>query len=379
MLLKKTRHELNAAALRTLFEDGQVTNANPGGIARTLLEITNEQLGSFYDSLQLNHAMGFISTAAGSFLDLIGEGLFAVYRGSSLRALATKEDMNVKFFTDGGGAMATLLPSKVIPAGTTVGTSDGTIIYSVTENVAFDDVQSEVFVPVLASTIGPDNNVGAGLLTTDSLGVVGISSTNLNSIANGTEIESDSNYRYRVSNAILNYERANEISIRLAALSVPGIADVSIYDNRSGVGTFDVLVIPVGNVVPREAINAVRSAVRAVKAVGVLGSIRQPDYVPLELNIRLTFTAGTTDAEKADTRRDVVSSLLVYIGQVPLGGTFILNEMRQRVMETSDKIRDMETLCYIFRRRPQLLRNFQLEDNELLLPDPESDEPLKVV
>lgn len=376
MLRKRTKYEIITRNLRYLVESGRVTNVNPGSVVRTLLEIMSEEIGEYNDTLQLNTAMGMVPFATGPFLDYIGDGMLATPRWEATKASVAKEDKNVKFFVD-TGALIDIIPSGIIPEGTIVSTADGTVSYTTTDDVLIDNVQTEVFAPVVADQEGVSYNVGAGALVTSS--IAGPNVTNLFPIGSGLDTESDSNYRYRISNAVLDLARANLMSIRLAALSVPGVADAIIRDHRSGVGTFDVLIIPTGNIVARGTMRGVQSAVANVKAVGVMGSVTQPRYVPVELLVQMYFTEGTPDGDKPSMRQDASSAMLRYIGEINMGQTFVLNELRQRVMDVSDKVYDIEVLCYRFRRRAQLLRNFTLESDELFVPDPQAPEPLKAI
>lgn len=47
-------------------------NNNPGGIARLFLNIVNREIADLYETLSLNHANAFLSTATNSALDAIG-------------------------------------------------------------------------------------------------------------------------------------------------------------------------------------------------------------------------------------------------------------------------------------------------------------------
>lgn len=379
MLYKKTYTDIITSALKRIVDDGRITNVGPGSIVRLLLETMAEELSFSYDVLQLNHAMSFISTASGVYLDLIGEGLLGTLRSAPAKASVSMEDKNIRFYTDTGASLVSVLGTNTIPANTTISNFDGAITFSTTMDVTVDDVQASVFVPAESAVTGSDFNVGPNILTTHGLGVAGISVTNTYSVVNGGDIETDSNYRFRLANSVRSYARANAASVRLAALSVEGVADVRVTDARSGAGTFDILLIPSGNIVSPGTIRRVRSAVGFVKALGVFGAVRQPNYVPTELSIKLTFTANSNDANNNGIKRNVTGAILRYLGEIPLGGLFVLNELRQRVMDESSNILDMDIICYRFRRRPQLLRNYQLGFDELLIPDPNVSEAISVV
>ena len=66
----KTFDELTQASLEALQEAG--IDHQPGGIARLFLNIINQNLSEFYESLSLMHANAYVSTAMGEALDMIG-------------------------------------------------------------------------------------------------------------------------------------------------------------------------------------------------------------------------------------------------------------------------------------------------------------------
>lgn len=72
LLQTKNYEELMEEAKILLPRNTPITNMSPGGIALTLLEIMNKQLSAYYNTLSINHALGFLSTAEGEYLDMIG-------------------------------------------------------------------------------------------------------------------------------------------------------------------------------------------------------------------------------------------------------------------------------------------------------------------
>lgn len=70
--MKKSREEILSDLEYRLKEKTSVTNTDPGSVARTFLEVLTDEFYEFYDSLDLSATMGFVSTAGGRFLDMIG-------------------------------------------------------------------------------------------------------------------------------------------------------------------------------------------------------------------------------------------------------------------------------------------------------------------
>lgn len=78
LLIQKTMDDLMQAAMARLAKT-PITETGPGGVARLLLAVFNEQLATdapdgegFYKKLEVAHAQAFLSTAEGQYLDLIG-------------------------------------------------------------------------------------------------------------------------------------------------------------------------------------------------------------------------------------------------------------------------------------------------------------------
>ena len=68
----KTREELTNSMQEYLENNTSITYFGDGSIARALLEAVNEEIEGFYEELDFNMTMSFVSTARGNFLDLIG-------------------------------------------------------------------------------------------------------------------------------------------------------------------------------------------------------------------------------------------------------------------------------------------------------------------
>lgn len=235
MLFKKGYGELVHTALSYLETNTDITNTNIGGITRSLIEVINRNVADYYDVLDINMAMSFLSTAEGYFLDMFGE-MFNMPRTRSAKATASSVD-NVQRFYVTSGTLGDKIPGLQITAGTAVMTSDRSILFRTTSTVSFAGSATQVYVSIESDDTGSKYNVGKNSLTVTDLGIDGVFTVNDVPIISGTDTESDANYRYRLSNATLASEKANEIAIRLAALSVDGVADVIIRKYARGIGS----------------------------------------------------------------------------------------------------------------------------------------------
>ena len=234
--MKKSREEiLNDLdyRIRTLTD---ITNTDPGSVARTFLEVLTEEFYEFYTELELSVTMGFVSTANGRFLDMIG------------------------------------------------------MLLNCTRELD----------------------------------------------------ETDESYRSRIVNQVYVVAGANLTSIRLKALSVEGVNDVIFKEYSHGAGSFSCYVITNDVQATNSILNAVQAAVDDAKAFGIYAEVKSPVLIPVELMVRLVFSSDAGIAEKTTIRQGVVNAVRSYVDELSVGETLIINEVIQRIMEVSSKIKDLD-------------------------------------
>lgn len=71
--MRKTKTEMLNTVLASLLSRKKVTDTSPGSVARMFAEILIEEFYQFYEQLDAMMLMSFVSTANGTYLDLIGE------------------------------------------------------------------------------------------------------------------------------------------------------------------------------------------------------------------------------------------------------------------------------------------------------------------
>lgn len=72
MFFGKSKEEVSESIIKHLRRNTSVTDLDPGMIARAFTDILSEMFGDFYKELELTTTMSFISTAKGTFLEMIG-------------------------------------------------------------------------------------------------------------------------------------------------------------------------------------------------------------------------------------------------------------------------------------------------------------------
>lgn len=257
----KTFDELMNSAISRLSSNTSITNFSPGSVARALLEVVNEHLAQFYQTLDFNLAMAFVSKAQGYFLDLLGELLNCQRR--------------------------------------------------------------------------PD--------------------------------ESDDNYRYRITHQVEVVAGCNLTALRLELLSLSGVRDVIFHPYTLGTGSFSVYPVPVeAGPVSDVLLEEVQRVLDEKEAYGVRGISVQPTMRPVDIKVHLIFDNGATNINYAvqSARRAVWD----YIANLEPGGTLVITELIQRVMDVSDDIRDMEIYYFYVDDRPALVVNQDSAWDEVFYP-----------
>ena len=376
MLFKKSYSDLVQQSLMYLTNSTSITNTSIGGISRSIAEVINKNLSDFYDVLDTNMDMVYLSTSQGYFLDLIGT-LFNMPRFQATNASVTITDGVQRFYVL-TGTLFSLLPDGIIPADTIVSSQDGVISYYVTADTPFSISATEVFVPISANATGSSQNVGVNILTSTDIGIPGVYTTNIAAIVSGTDTESDANYKFRLMNATVSAEKANEVAIRLAVLSVDGVSDLVIKPFANGIGTYNVIVIPSTGIASSSLISSVQTSLNNVQAYGVKGIAIAPTILPVEITAQLTFAPSTTAFNQSSIMQNTVTSINNYITSIPIGGTFVYNELITQIMETSPSIKDVNIVCYYFRQQPMFHGNITAYWDELFYPDPSLDTPITV-
>ena len=146
-----------------------------------------------------------------------------------------------------------------------------------------------------------------------------------------------------------------------------------------GIGSYSVLVLPVEGLATSTLVASVQTAIDGVQAYGIKGTATSPEIVPVDIEVRLVFISGTTVEAEDRIKLDVKTAIEQYITNIPIGGEFILNELRQQIMDVSEKIKDHDIHCYYFREQPHILGNVEIEHDERFYPNPNSPEAILVV
>jgi uncharacterized phage protein gp47/JayE len=381
-LRKKKLSDMTRDSLRYLAANTSVTYFSQGSIAKALVEATNSEISKLQDFVGLVLSNTFISSATGIYLDLFGE-MLGVARISDRKASASIEDGSVRFYVDNGTLGARLRgpdPSTgLIPFGTIVSTADGSVEFQVTSEVVFPINAKSAFVPIRAKESGALFNVGANRLVVHNLNDSTVKVTNDITITTGVDVETDAEYRYRLSKVFTTKFGANKTAIQIAASSQAGVSRAELLSYSRGAGTFDVLLIPQGNRLTRSTIENTRLAVEAVTAYGINPTIREPVYVGIKIMAQLRFDPSVDEGRRISAKRASESGVLRYIASIPLGGELVINQLRSAILSSSALIKDVKIIELCLDGRQRVLSNIQLDKDELFIPDPTAEDAIEML
>ena len=148
--------------------------------------------------------------------------------------------------------------------------------------------------------------------------------------------ETDTDYRKRITHQCLTLANANETAIRLAALSVDGVEDVTMKRYSHGPGSFTVVPIVTNN--STTVLSAVKDAILKTSSYGEKITIKLPDHKLVKMSVSLIYSTNTSDIEKQNIAVSVREQIIKYVNSLKTGDSLIINELTQRIMQTDDNI-----------------------------------------
>lgn len=378
MIKKKSKEELLRQMLGGIVQETDITMVGKGSVTRGLASVFAGTIEQVYQTLDDAVNNSFLPTASGFYLDLFGE-TFGISRQLQTVAKVTASDRNLKVYVN-SGTLAAVLPHPTdatlgrVPAGNWVETADG-IRFTIDANYDFPAAATEVYVGATTSLKGTDNNVGVGELTTHSLG--GALTTNLYPISTAQDVESDDDYRFRISRWVRTAAGKNEVAVRLAVLSAPDVAGMIKEPYFAGAGSFRITVIPTRNRVPVESLAQIHRNLAAVVSEGTFYLIEPPRYLPIAVTIRLI--AGDGRSISASDRDRVRAAVLRYLGDIRPGESLVINRLRSVALNASSNVADIRVQGVSINGRPRALVNHRLRRDEIFVPDENVEDAILVV
>jgi uncharacterized phage protein gp47/JayE len=150
--------------------------------------------------------------------------------------------------------------------------------------------------------------------------------------------EEDDDYRYRVTNQILNMATSNETAIRLAALSTEGVQDVMLKKYSFGSGSFSVLIVSDSPITSPSILNSVEVNVEKVVGFGIKFNIINPDLNNVKIQIKLLLKDTVSDGDGQEIKFNVKDALKTYLTTKNIGDPIVIPQITQTIMNVDNEI-----------------------------------------
>ena len=224
--------------------------------------------------------------------------------------------------------------SATVPVGAIVKSSDGSILFSVTKDqtnqywsessngyIRQNGVAS-ITCPVECTVAGSVGNVMSGVLNTLGTQISGIDTcTNLSTISNGYDEETDESVKSRINLWFSSLSSATLSSIEYAIESTSPNIFYQIIENRdpSGYyrpGFFYVAVDDGSGDISLDNINKIKTSIDAVRACGVEFSVIRSTTISVSVVVPITVQTGTNTTSIEST---ITTSIADYINSLTVG------------------------------------------------------------
>lgn len=224
----------------------------------------------------------------------------------------------------------------IIPQGIAVGNTSDSIVYTTSSQAVLSGSEYG-YAPVISTAIGADSNVQSNVLIKHSLSNIPelrkiahfIKCTNQFPIQNGSYSLSDDEYRYNIATAKAAIP-TNELAIRRAALSVPGVRDVLFQRHKFGNGTMHIIIDGVSPIISQGLIQAVTERINQSASYGDTVYVTAPEYLGIELQFFIEVDDGIeSDGYLREAAKNVI---IQYINDLPLGGEIVWNQIVSNVI-----------------------------------------------
>jgi uncharacterized phage protein gp47/JayE len=347
IVYSKSKPEILGRMLLALEKNAGITATYPGAIARAFAESVATEVSDLYETLKFAVDQTAISTASGRSLDLIGE-LYGVARKLvSADSEQERSSYNIEFFISS-------------PSSSDIVVTKGTSIYNdVTEFATRQyQYQLESDVTIIAGTtkaygrITPsftsqDFTAAKGTLTkhnfTSSDGTI-IYCSNPKEVYSISGMESDENYRRRISLSIKERSYGTAESLRLNALSLPGVRDVRIRESSYGLGSCDIIVVPESQRIDPSFVQNILDNLSGRKPVGIKLNIRIADRIPINTVANIVLPQGLSAAAISAIEGQANLFVRRYLNSMTIGSSISYSDLENQVRSSSDFIKSVNIL-----------------------------------
>jgi len=176
--------------------------------------------------------------------------------------------------------------------------------------------------------------------------------------------EADGTYKQRIRNQVYTVAGGNLVAIRLKALAVPGVADITIEEFTNGPGSFTCHVFGMAGQPSAQLVESVRQAVSNIKSYGIEIDVRAPKETSVSLGINVAFKESAGASERRLIQNAIGKNVATYINALEMNETLIINEVIEIVMGSHDKVMDCVIERLMINEQERLVSNVIPGENE---------------
>lgn len=354
--MAKTYDTILTSLLSDLTQKTSINKLSAGGKARALYEATSKGFSELYSDFDNKLLGAFLSSSSGSGMEFIG-AIVGCYREPASTAAASEDLQIQKFYVSTGtfgsinGGLDINISSGI--AISTQADSGGTVYYT-TGSITLSAFDSVAYVGTRAAIPGGDSNVGAGSLNyhnftsyTDYLNQ-SLLTTNVHGIVTGRDVESDTNFKYRISKKVVFSATGNETALRIAALLVPGVSDVIIKRNKYGIGTTSLILQSTLPVVSSALVASVSTAIGKVASLGDLIFVSGPDETGISMEFTIEYQKSLSTTDMSEIEFQIQELVQTYINGLNIGDPLIINQLLARILVADERIKTIGTTSQPF-------------------------------
>lgn len=359
-MIRRSKDDVMIAMMKRLLDNSNNKfSITPTSTVRLMLESIAYEIARLNDVAAISIMDKTLQYASGENLDAFGV-IFNIPRITATQAYDITES-SIKFYIDpvlkwNAADLVAKIPTNItadtinrdeylfiIKAGTKLYTEKSNITYSLVNDVTLYRDMTFAYGGAIADGTGSAFNIDINMIIGHNIAknqpeleniAPFIFVTNVSPLDNGRDDEDDINYRARIRNAILSNASANEIALRFAALSVPGVAEARVIKHIDGIGTTGIEITTQDPVANPGVYRAVYDACSKVLAVGETVRIIEPEYVAVGIDITINGSSAL-DSRILDQIRNKIAQ---YIVNVPKGGTIYKNQIITIIMEYKEVI-----------------------------------------
>ena len=282
-----------------------------------LSEAVALEIGAITEEAKRIYYNNQLSNASGSILDEIAFKEYGLSRYPETYASSLKAERNVYFYSEAptlgdvnGGQ------GFVIPAGTIISNEidvdNAEIQFELIEDVTIFADEPFAFASIRAVNTGSAYNVDTSILVYHNFtGYSGYLNDELLienrfPIINGSEKETDSNFKFRLTSYFESSLNKNQEYLLMQGLSLPGVYDVSVIPSYHGIGTTGVVLFGAGREASSQMESLIEIRLSEAKTPGQEIIVSHGIEIYIDLNIRAYYQKGINTLELEKIKRSAI-------------------------------------------------------------------------